>query len=375
MDGLTERPKERLAFLLPNFRGGGAERVALTLIREFVGRGYEVDLVLVRAEGALIKLVPPEATLVVLGASRFLAAIIPLARYLRERRPHAVQVRMWPLTVIAVLARALARSKARLVLSDHAPLSRHYSRSPRTLRLLKWSVRAFYPRAEARILVSAGAAEDLSRLTGLPRDAFTVVYNPLARVERPAPSADVEALWKGSDGRIISVGSLTAIKNHALLLDAFVRLRRLRRARLLIVGAGEELSALRAQAAREGVADDVVFAGFQPDPSALIASADLFVLSSEFEGFGNVLVEAMWLGVKVVSTDCPTGPREILAGGEFGRLVPCGDAQALAEAMDAALREPKMPDRLKRRAEALSGPATMERYLELMLGRPAASTS
>ncbi|MBV9932647.1 MAG: glycosyltransferase [Alphaproteobacteria bacterium] len=370
---MSAGPKERLAFLLPNFRGGGAERVALTLIHDFVGRGYEVDLVLVRAAGELLDQLPSSVNLVDLGASRFVGALLPLARYLRRRRPHAVQVRMWPLTIVAILARALARSRTRLVLSDHSPLSRHYAHSPRMLRLLRWTVRLLYPRAEARILVSEGAAEDLARLSGLPRDFFTVIYNPLSRIAPPAPSAEVEELWDGCDGRIVSIGSLVAIKNHALLIDAFARLRRHRRARLLVLGAGPLLDALQAQAARLGVGEDVRFLGFVRDPAPFLASADLFALSSDFEGFGNVLVEAMWLGVDVVSTDCPTGPREILGDGAFGKLVPCGDAHGLADAMAAALRNPSPPDRLKARAAALSGPATIERYLELLLGRPATS--
>jgi glycosyltransferase involved in cell wall biosynthesis len=137
----------------------------------------------------------------------------------------------------------------------------------------------------------------------------------------------------------------------------------------MILGRGELLTRLQAVAEEEGVAQDVIFPGFSPHPADYVASADLFVLSSDYEGFGNVLVEAMQLGVTVVSTDCPSGPREILGDGEFGRLVPVGDPEALAKAMETSLRSPSDPAKLKARAEQLSGSAIMDRYLDLMLGR------
>jgi glycosyltransferase involved in cell wall biosynthesis len=369
-----ETAKERLAFLLPNLRGGGAERVALTIIRDFVARGHPVDLVLVRAEGDLLPLVPRGVEIVDLAAPRLLGAIRPLARYLRRRRPAGLQARMWPLTIVAILARLAARVPTRVVVSDHVALSEQYGRQPRTFAALKATVRFLYPRAHARVLVSAGAADDLARISGIPRDRFTVIHNPVPAIE-PRPDQAIDALWGDAAFRIVTAGSLKQQKNHALLIDAFARVREHRDARLMLVGEGELRDALEADVAARGLGSSVVFAGFVANPVDYIATANLFVLSSDYEGFGNVLVEAMRLGVPVVSTDCRSGPSEILDGGRFGRLVPCGDGAALAEAIEAELDAPTPPGLLEARADAISGQRSIDRYLELLLGRPSAATS
>lgn len=362
------RGRRRVAFALPNMGGGGAERVAITLMKHFLGLGHEVDLVLVKAEGVLLAEVPPEVTVVDLGARRIVTALPGFARYLRRRRPDALQVRMWPLTVVALLARRLARVATRIVTSDHVALTQQYGHLPRTFRLLKATVRAFYPWADARLLVSAGAADDIARISGLPRSAFQVVYNPKPPVPQASVPPEVEALWRGATDRIITVGTLKPQKNQALLIDAFARLRRDRPARLMLLGTGDLADALKAQADRLGVAQDVLFPGFAPDPTPYMASARLFVLSSDYEGFGNVLVEAMGQGVSVVSTDCQSGPSEILGDGRYGALVRCGDAEALARAMAHALDHPTDPVALRAQAERISGQGSLDRYVELLLG-------
>jgi glycosyltransferase involved in cell wall biosynthesis len=356
----------RLAFLLPNLGGGGAERVALTIIKDFLERGHEVDLVLVEARGALLEQVPHAVNVVDLGARRMAAALPPLVRYFRERRPDAIQIRMWPLTVIGILAHRLARSKTRVVLSDHVALSEQYGHLPVTFALLRASVRLLYPLADERLLVSSGAADDLAAISGLPRDRFHVVYNPAPPATAVAVPPEIEGLWAGADGRIITVGALKAQKNHALLIRAFAELRRRRAAKLIILGEGALRAELEAQVACEGLTEEILFRGFVRDPAPYLASADLFVLSSDYEGFGNVLIEAMQLGISLVSTDCRSGPSEILGHGRFGKLVPCGDAGALAKAMEAGLAKPIDPALLREQAERLSGQASIDRYFELM---------
>jgi glycosyltransferase involved in cell wall biosynthesis len=363
---------KRIAFLLPNLRGGGAERVAVNLARSFLDRGFAVDMVLACAEGELLPLLPSEVTVVDLKAKRFRSALLPLARYLRQRRPDALQARMWPLTVIAILARRLARVSTRLVVSDHIALSRQYGHAATTFAVLKATTRWLYPSADVRLLVSEGAADDLAALSGLPRDSLEVVYNLIPPLPAPSPAAqgEADALW-ASDGavRIISVGTLKHQKNHALLIRAFALLRREQRARLMIVGEGECRGELIALAAAEGVADDVLLPGFRREPWPLVATADLFVLSSDYEGFGNVLIEAMRLGVRVVTTNCPSGPAEIIDHGRYGQLVPPQDAAALAEGMKRALAADHDPELLRRRADTISGSTVVDRYLELLLGR------
>lgn len=361
-----------IAFLLPSLGAGGAERVAIRLMHSFRAAGHKVEFVLMQKKGALLAEVPEDVAIIELRACRVRHVLGPLVRYFRRTKADAVQARMWPLTVAAIIARRLARSKVRLVVSDHVALSSEFAHRPLALAALRLTTRLFYRGADARLVVAKAAADDLSRVSGLPRDSFEVVYNP---VDAPPPDLrpgpEIEDLWGTADGRILSIGTLKPAKNQALLIRSFARLRQQRAAKLMIVGTGPLENDLKRLAVSLGIADNVLFPGFAADPWPYYASADLFVLSSDYEGYPNVLVEAMRSGLAVVATDCESGPREILDGGEFGRLVPMGDEVALCEAMLTALIEPHSPERMRARAEELSGPATARRYLELLIGRAA----
>ena len=364
MGGRAERP--RLAFVLPDLRGGGAERVALTLIKDFDARGYQIDLLLLDARGELLPLLPPAVRVIDLKSTRIRNAVAAIASYLREAKPDGIQVSMWSLTIAGIVAHRISRSSARLVVSDHTTLSKHYGDAGWFRRkVMGWTIRLFYPLADARIVVAQAAAEDLADLSGLPRDLFEVVHNPVYPPQPEAePVIDVDRLWGGSGPRILNVGQLKPEKNQKLLLEAFAQMSG--DARLIILGEGELRDELEAYAATLGVADRVIMPGFVIDPTPFYRSANLFVLSSDYEGFGLVLVEAMRSGLPVVSTDCASGPAEILADGRFGRLTPCGDADRLVAAMLDELAAPTDAERLKARAEELSGEHIADRYLELM---------
>ena len=165
---------------------------------------------------------------------------------------------------------------------------------------------------------------------------------------------------------ILSVGTLKAVKRHDVLIEAFAQLQAFPQAVLCIVGEGAERAALQARIAALGLQGRVLLPGYAPDPSPWYAQADLFVLSSDYEGFGNVLVEALEFGLPVVSSDCPYGPREILADGRYGTLVPPGDAQALAAAMQQALQNRPDAGAQQARAGAFTLKIAAESYLRAM---------
>jgi glycosyltransferase involved in cell wall biosynthesis len=360
----------RLAFLLPDMGGGGAERVALKLMEDFLAAGHRVDLLLLRREGELLPMVPSGVRLIDLAAPRLRQALRPLIRYFREERPDALQASMWPLTVIAIAAHRLARSRARLMVSDHTILSRQYASFGRSVSAaLRMTTRLFYPLADACVAVSGEVARDLSALSGVDPARIEVIYNPIAAPPPilPAEREAAEAAWGGADARVLSVGSIKAEKNYPLLIAAFARLLSTRPARLIILGEGPLRPELEGLIAALGLGDRVLMGGFVASPSAYYESADVFTLSSDFEGFGNVLVEAMRAGLAIVST-ASGGPDEILADGTYGRLVPAGDEEGFAAALAAALSDRPDPERLRARADALSGSGSARRYLELMLG-------
>lgn len=358
-----------ISILLPDLRGGGAERVMLDLAREFARAGHEVEFVLMRARGELLEEARESFSVVDLATPRARALPVALARHLRRRRPDALLAGMWPLTIIAPVAARLSGHRCTTVVSEHGILSAQYRNWGRGHRVAMRSSMAFgYRLADRRVGVSLGVASDIAMLSGLRAEAFDVIHNPVPPRPKPSRQAlgDAEALWSGHKGaRIVTVGTMKDVKNHPLLLRAFSRMAE-PEARLMFVGDGAGRDTLLSLAQQLGVADRVIFAGFQSDPSSFYATADLFALSSDYEGFGNVIVEALSFGLPVVSTDCPAGPGEILDGGRFGRLVPVGDAAALARAMDDALATPADRDALIRRAADFAPEIAARKYLDLL---------
>src|SRR3954452_14198277 len=225
-------------------------------------------------------------------------------------------------------------------------------------------MRRAYGQGDAVVAVSDGVADALARVTGLPRGLIRTIHNPVVGPELEALSREPVAhpwLAPGQPPVVLSAARLTVQKDLPTLLRAFALLRARRAVRLLILGdlptperTEASIGELRDLAYRLGVAADVELPGFVENPYAWMARASLFALSSAYEGFGNVLVEAMACGCPVVSTDCPSGPAEILDGGRYGPLVPVGDAEALAEAMARVLAAPPERAELVARADQFS---------------------
>lgn len=358
-----------ITIILPDLRGGGAERVAVNLANSFAQRGYAVDMILLSATGEFLADLLPGIRVVDLKVKRLRGALIPLVRYLRQRRPAALLACMWPLTVFALLARTLSRVPTRVLVAEHTT----WSRSELLNRWgVGWQVRTsmhrFFPRADGIVAVSQGAADDLASFANLDRKAITVIYNPVVGEAKPPASAPLapDGWWTGPHRKVLAVGTLKPIKDYATVLDAFARLRQRVDARLLILGEGECRPALEAQARQLYIEASVFMPGFVKDISPYYQQADLHVLSSTGEGLPTVIIEALAVGTPVVSTDCPSGPREILCDGQFGHLVPVSDAAALALAMADSLATTHDTAALKARAQDFSIDKAADQYLELL---------
>lgn len=364
----------KISILLPDLRGGGVERIRLVLAEEFVRAGHEVEFVLLQARGALLAEAEARFPVRSLGCNRMRQAPLRLARYLRERRPDALLAAMWPLTGIAGLAARLSGYRGRLVASEHndfrwMPSIKGYER-----RALKRFGRRIYAPCHRVVAVSDGVAESLGAVAGLPRDRIEVIHNPVRPMTPDAMTdEDRRALdgWLTGETRLIAVGTLKRQKGYDVLLRALADLRRRRDARLLILGDGPLRGDLEALARDLRVADSLWMPGFRPNPATFLQHAHVFVLSSNWEGFGNVIVEALAAGVPVVSTDCPSGPAEILAGGDYGRLVPVGDARQLSNAIAATSNESPNPKILRKRSEQFAPATAASAYLQLLLSRAA----
>ena len=210
---------------------------------------------------------------------------------------------------------------------------------------MPWLVRWNYPLADEIIAVSDGAADDLSISTRIPRDQIQVVYNPIITPEMDLKSREnLDHPWfkPGEPPVILAVGRLTSQKDYPLLIRAFARVRQAIPVRLLILGEGPERNELTSLINQLGLEDDISMPGFVHNPYAFMAHASVFVLSSRWEGLPTVLAEALYCGAPLVSTDCPSGPREILQNGRFGKLVPVGDVDCLADAIQDTLKNKRM---------------------------------
>jgi glycosyltransferase involved in cell wall biosynthesis len=347
----------KLAFLISDMGDGGAERVAASLANGAARHGHQVDLLLMRAEGPNLPLVEPPVRVIDLNANRIRNVIAPLVRYLRHERPDVLHISMWPLTVAGLVGAKLAWVGTKVVMTEHITLSEQYG----SLRSMRWSVRMFYRLADRRIAVSKGSARDLARLSGVPVET---IYNPIVPIGAGPCHANA---WPIGERRILAAGSLKEQKNHLLLLEAMSLLSPHVNASLVIIGEGELRSILEDRVERLGLQDRVRLPGYIKDPSPYFRAADLFVLSSDYEGFGNVIVEALSVGLPVVSTNCPDGPAEILDDGQFGILVPCAEPVALANAIESALASPNDAERQRRRAAEFAEEVAIGEYLAAML--------
>lgn len=366
---LNSSPR-RLAIYVPSLRGGGAERVMVTLANGFAERGYSVDLVLAKAEGPYLDEVADQVRVVDLKSSRVVRSLPGLARYIRRERPDAMLSAMGHANVVAVAAQILSRAPTRVVVSERAnfSVSKRNTRSIRSKAMgsfMRWA----YRHADGIIAISAGVAEDLSDRINIPRKDVVVVYNPLdiERV-RSLSRDEAQSFFSGEDEHklVVGMGRLVEQKRFADLIKAFAKIRSRQSLRLAIIGEGPLREDLASEVRTLGLDSKVTFPGFLSNPFAVLNRADLFVLASGWEGFGNVLVEAMATGTPIVSTACPSGPEEILENGTWGRLVPVGDIDALAEAMAASLDEPEHPDVASRAAD-FSVRRAVEGYLDVLL--------
>ena len=340
---MTARPT--IALFLPSLAGGGAQKVFLHLGQGFAERGAEVHLVLARAEGPYLPIVPDSVQIVDLCAPRVLRSLPGLVRYLRKSRPVALLSALDHANVVALWAQKLARVSTRVVVTVHNTPSVSSARAPTLLgRLMPYWVKPFYPWAHAIVVVSKGAADDLMRCVEPPARKVHVIYNPIVtpdlfhRAEAPLSHAWFQP---GQPPVILGVGRLTLQKDFPTLLRAFAIVQAQRPARLMILGEGELRAELEHLAAQLGIKDKLALPGFVENPYPYLKGAAVFVLSSRWEGLPTVLVEALALGTPVVSTNCPSGPAEVLAECNYGKLVPIGDVESMAQAILEAMQQPR----------------------------------
>ncbi|MGH2679410.1 MAG: glycosyltransferase [Actinomycetota bacterium] len=363
--------KARVAIFTSNMDGGGAERAMAKLAGGIADEGYAVDLVLSRAEGHYLEEVPDTVRIVDLDATRVLASVPGLIRYLRRERPVAMLTSMNYVNVVGIWARALARVDTRLVVNEQNALSLEASHSPRRRhRFMPRLIRRFYPWADGIVSVARGTAEDLARTSGLALERIEVVHNPIVTAElKHLATLPLDHPWfrPGEPPVVLSVGRLSQQKDFGTLLRAFARVREQRSARLVILGEGPERGTLESLVSTLGLEGSAALPGWVENPYPWMTRAGAYVLSSRWEGLPSVLIEALYCGVPIVATDCLSGPREILEDGAHGLLVPVGDVDALARGIGSAL-DGRVPAPEPASWKPYEQSTVVRRYLDVLVG-------
>jgi glycosyltransferase involved in cell wall biosynthesis len=370
---MTADVKPKLAIFMPELFGAGGQRSMLNLAHGIAAAGYPLDLVLAKAKGEFLSEVREPVRIVDLNASRALASAPALVRYLRRERPEAMLSVFGFLNVVALPAWRLSRVKTRLFVNEQNTVSMEAGNaSSWGTRVTPLLMRHLYRWANGVVVVSQGVRDDLVQLTDIPRQRITVIYNPSVvgaeLQEKAKESLDHPWFKQDQPPVLVAVGRLQQQKDYPMLLQAFAQVRRSQPVRLLILGEGKERPMLEALVKELNLEEDVGLPGFVMNPYAYMAQASLFVLSSRWEGLPTVLIEALCCGTPAVSTDCPSGPREILRNGKYGKLTPVGDAAAFAQAIKAALDEP-LPKPPPESWQPYDLGVIVHHYLDLLLGR------
>jgi glycosyltransferase involved in cell wall biosynthesis len=358
--------KPKIALLVSFSGQGGVERLMLNLCEGLLDLGHPVDLLAIKRRSAHLQELPQGLKVVPLRATHTYTSIFEVIRYLRSERPHALLAVKDRANQVAILAGKLARTATRIAVEIQTTISAALG-DKSSVRKAAWylPMRLLYPMADVVVAVSEGVARDLVEITRLPRERIQVIRNPAvsgAMFRLAQEPVDHRWYQDGSIPIITGIGRLTRQKDFPTLIRAFARVRSQLPCRLMILGEGRDRAMLSELVHSLGVAEAVALPGFVVNPYPFLGRASLW------EGSPTALTEAMALGVPVVATDCPSGPREILQGGQIAPLVPMGDPEALAAAMLDTLA--RRPDKvaLQKAVVDYTVAESSRRYVEVLLG-------
>lgn len=359
-----------ICIFVPSFGEGGVERMLANLAEGFCSHGVFVDFLTDNPESPYLNNLPPQAVIRSLKEVHEENLTKVLKKYLLDERPSWLLSAKEKANKVALTARDLSGSNVRLAFRVGTTTSIKAGRHifpKKWIKLLQF--RKLYRRADLIIAVSRGVAEDVSQITGLHTGCIAVIPNPVVNRNLYAlAEMPIEHGWfqRHETPILLGAGGFRRAKDFPALIHAFAMTRERISCKLVILGRGRQEKRMKETARKLGVSEDISLPGFISNPYPFMAQADVFILSSRWEGSPNVLTEALALGTPVVSTDCESGPREILEGGRYGRLVPVGDTKGLSEAILQTLSAPPDKDHLKRASHPYEVNNSAKAYLEAM---------
>lgn len=359
-----------ICIFLPNFDNGGVERMLVNLAYGMWQNQTKVDFIVADKDRPYIAELPPEVTIIELQTNDPHRQVAKTAQYLNEHSPNAILSAKEP--DIAIAEAAIHSSRASCKLFIRAVVN-HTQRLAHSNPLKRWlalhEIKKLYAKADGIIAVSQGVADDLLSILGSAAPVITTANNPVITPtlqDKAKQSVTHQWFGEGKPPVILGIGRISRAKNFPLLIKSFAQLRQQRECRLMILGSGKKQDRLLKLANKLGVREDIDLLGYQENPYAFLKHASLFVLSSLWEGSPNVLTEALATGCPVVSTDCPSGPKETLQNGKFGPLVPVNDVDALTKAMSETLDHPLPTKVLVSATESFTTINSAKQYLKAM---------
>jgi len=371
IDG-SKTMQKKISFFLPDLNPGGTERVMVNVVDGLaMDQEYRIQLVLMEKKGSLLDTLDPSIEIFDLNTKSALRSIGALKDYIITEKPDVLLSSKHYLNIAAMMAQKRSHIRTRMILAVHGNFfAESYSgiKNKIVSRLIPFLMRMFYPRADKVIAVSNGVRENIVRISGVSPDKVEVIHNPVildSFAEKLEEPLDFPALARPY---IVSVGRLAAEKNFPLLLRAYSQSEIRKHLDLVIVGDGDKRDELEKLIDELELQDCVHLAGQQVNPLKFMANAECFVLSSNSEGLPTVLIEALYAQTYIISTDCPSGPDEILRSGEYGILVPVGDELSLTKALDNIPQLPQLFDReqLRQRSLDFKLSLSIERYRDLI---------
>ena len=345
-----------LAILIPSFEKGGIERSIIRISKEMIKLGYKIDLLVVQINPDMKDLIDGPRIIYLSRSNLFhffkyllprsiyfnLVSFWGLIRYLKKAEPDYLMTARN--AFLAVFVKFFIKIKTKIVIREPLHISSVLNKhSVLNKNLISYFKRVVYKYSDKVIAISEGVSQDLIDNFNLSPNKVKIIYNPSADPEiKNLSNENFEHPWFKQDiPIIIAIGRLTEQKNFYSLVDSFSLVRKEKESKLIIIGEGRERKKIETLISEKSLEKDVELIGFQKNPWKYLSKSSLFVLSSLWEGFGNVIVESMYLGVPVISTDCPSGPREILDNGNLGYLVPSGDSESLAKKIIEFLNSPE----------------------------------
>lgn len=368
---------KKITFLLTNLKYGGIETNTLRLIKYFIKKNYKVDLVIIDLKGGLISQIPAEVNLIDLNRKKAHFSIFAMRKYLKENNPDYLISAKERNNVLSYYSIKFAGVNTKLIASVRTQLELEYNRKmsikSKILKFIDYSMaKHIYDDIDYLVAVSKGVKDNLKSFFNLKRNDIKVIYNPVVTEDIDLlKDEEVHHKWFNNEQIkvVIGVGRLSPPKNFLMLLKAFSKaVNENNNLRLAILGDGPTSikNELEEYISKNNLNNKVDLLGFVENPYKYVNKASIFVLSSSWEGFGNVVAEALAVGTPVVSTNCPSGPEEILDDGKYGSIVPVNDHERLAEEILNTLSTSIDSKELIKRSKKFSVEESARGYLDII---------